>query len=218
VIICSCCHTSKDEYEFHKRKASRTGLQSKCKTCTAAYSDANKDRIKKYGAEYYKENKDKRSKQGREYYQAHREQVIKRTTEYNKTSSKKAAWRRMYESQRRRHDPLFKLIQNTRVLVRDSINGRGYVKSSKTAKLLGCSFEDYMIHLGPKPCEDAEIDHICPVAQAQTEDEVIRLQHYTNLQWLPKRLNVLKSDNRTVKGVILCNSLLGRDWVDRGGT
>ena len=38
------------------------------------------------------------------------------------------------------------------------------------------------------------IDHITPISLAQTEDEIYKLSHYTNLQPLWWRENILKSN------------------------
>ena len=36
---------------------------------------------------------------------------------------------------------------------------------------------------------DLDTDHITPISSARTEDEVYKLNHYTNLQLLPKYYN-----------------------------
>jgi hypothetical protein len=38
------------------------------------------------------------------------------------------------------------------------------------------------------------IDHIIPISSGKTEDEVVKLCHYTNLQPLWKTENLLKGD------------------------
>ena len=77
---------------------------------------------------------------------------------------------------------------------------KGYSKNTKTYKYLGADYETVYIHLaksfidnyGRKPTQedDINIDHIKPCALAKNEQEMIELQHYTNLQWL------LAEDNR----------------------
>jgi hypothetical protein len=57
----------------------------------------------------------------------------------------------------------------------------------------------------PTKDDKIEIDHIIPMCIAKTEEEVIKLNHYSNLQWLlqkdnrekSKRLDwVLKQENK----------------------
>jgi hypothetical protein len=38
------------------------------------------------------------------------------------------------------------------------------------------------------------IDHIIPISTAKTEQDVIKLNHYTNLQWLIDKDNLKKSN------------------------
>ena len=55
-------------------------------------------------------------------------------------------------------------------------------------------------------------DHICPCAQAETEEELIKLQHYLNIR--PYKDNLVKSDNKTPEGDDMCRLLLGREWKE----
>ena len=127
--------------------------------------------------------------------------------------------KKIIKNQRRRNirktNPLFKLKESVSHRIRESLKNRGYTKRSKTSTYLCCSYEEFMIHLGPKPEGNIELDHICPCAQGKTEEEVIKLQRYANFQWLPAEENRTKSDNWTPKGEELCRTLLGREWIYR---
>lgn len=77
---------------------------------------------------------------------------------------------------------------------------------------MGCSFEEFKSYLESK-FEDWmtfenyglyngelnygwDIDHIIPISIAKTEDEVLKLNHYTNLQPLCSKINRdIKKDN-----------------------
>ena len=94
---------------------------------------------------------------------------------------------------------------NTRTLIRNSFKNVGRIKSSKTADILGCSFEEFKIYLESR--WDTwmswsnrglyngnlnygwDIDHIVPLSSASTEEDVIKLNHYTNLQPLCSKIN-----------------------------
>jgi hypothetical protein len=71
-----------------------------------------------------------------------------------------------------------------------------------------------MTHLGPKPEGDYHLDHICCCAQARNEEELIKLQNYTNLRWMSAKENLSKGDNWTEEGAALCLKLLGREWKE----
>jgi hypothetical protein len=54
------------------------------------------------------------------------------------------------------------------------------------------------------------IDHIVPCAQARDNDELLKLQHYTNLQPLWASDNFSKNDTLESSALDLRMSLLGR--------
>lgn len=91
-----------------------------------------------------------------------------------------------------------------------SLKNKGYSKSSKTSEILGCTFEEFKQHIesqfepwmnwdnygGRKvdtPKTSWDIDHIIPVSSASTSEEILKLNHYTNLRPL------CAYDNRFIK-------------------
>ena len=90
-------------------------------------------------------------------------------------------------------------------LIRDSFRYKGYKKNSKTATILGCTFEQLKTHLEGEFKDwmnwdnhglyngelnyGWDIDHIIPLATAKNEGELIKLNHYTNLQPLCSKIN-----------------------------
>lgn len=102
------------------------------------------------------------------------------------------------KKQRLKTDSLFKLKCNIRNIVRGSLK-RGFTKKSKkTEEIIGCSFEELKHHFESKfefwmTWENYgryngalnygwDIDHIIPLSAAKTEEELLGLNHYTNLQ------------------------------------
>lgn len=104
-----------------------------------------------------------------------------------------------------RSDPIRGLAHTARVLTAGALKRHGYGKDTKTAVLLGCSFEFFRAHLERQflPGMTWEnrslwhIDHIVPVASAKTEDEVKSLCHFTNLRPIWARDNQSKKDKLT---------------------
>jgi hypothetical protein len=117
---------------------------------------------------------------------------------------------------RRIVEPLRCFISSVRSTISHSIKNGGYKKTSHTYQLLGCSYIDFLTHLGPKPSATCQLDHICPCTQATNKTELIALQHHSNFQWLEAHLNIVKSDSRTPEGEVLCLKLLGRPWLSKG--
>ena len=97
---------------------------------------------------------------------------------------------REYIKNKRNTDPIFKMKSALRNLVATAIRKMGYVKSSKTEQIIGCPFADFKAHFDKqfKPGMTWlnhgkwHIDHKIPLIQAKTEEELIKLNHYTNLQ------------------------------------
>ena len=108
---------------------------------------------------------------------------------------------------------MYKMRKLLRSLMWSHFQAKAHKKGTKTETLLGCSFESLLSHIGPRP-EDAHLDHICPCAQARTEEELIKLQHYTNLRWLSAEENLAKSDKKTPEAEEMCRKLLDREWID----
>ena len=141
---------------------------------------------------------------------AKRKEYIKKYQKTDKFKEYHKEYRKEYERERRKADPLYALTKRTRTLITSSLKKQNYTKKSKTYELLGCSYEEFMAFLGPKPCEGAHLDHICPCAEAQNEEELIKLQNFRNFQWLSAEENTSKNDTMTSKGLVLRMLLLGR--------
>jgi hypothetical protein len=166
------------------------------------YYEANKEKVKEkyeinkennleYRKEYAKKYRETNPNYFKEYYQKHKNKIIENNVRYEKNKLLS--------------DELFKLKHNIRTLVRNSFSYKKYKKNRKTNDILGCSFEDFKQHLESKfePWMNWEnyglyngelnygwdIDHIIPLSTANTENDVIQLNHYTNLRPLCGKVN-----------------------------
>lgn len=109
-------------------------------------------------------------------------------------------------------DVLFKLSRNIRALVNISMKSKFSKKSKKTTDILGCDFTTFQDHLESK-FEDWmnwenygkyngtleygwDIDHIIPVSSAKTEEDLLLLNHYTNLKPLCSYINRVVKRNK----------------------
>ena len=81
-----------------------------------------------------------------------------------------------------------------------------FSKKNKTENILGCTYQEFFTHIESQFLNGMswenrskwEIDHIIPLAKAKTEEEILRLNHHTNLRPL------WTSDNRKKGSKILC--------------
>jgi hypothetical protein len=136
-----------------------------------------------------------------EWYQINAEYAKAKAKAYREVNkSKMREWSKEYRKEREKVDPVFKLARRIRTLIYIKIRSHGYTKKSKTYSILGCSYDEFSTHIAKQFTQgmtwenygDWHIDHIIPVASATTEDDVIRLNHYTNLQPLWARDNLVK--------------------------
>ena len=63
---------------FSKSMSRRDGLQTKCKVCTKAYREANKEAITEKKKDYYQANKEAIAEYSKDYYQANKEYFSER--------------------------------------------------------------------------------------------------------------------------------------------
>ena len=177
---CSKCLEPKSILLFNKSKTGIYGVRGDCKSCQAIVNN-----------NYTLKNKVAINVKSKEYRKLNKEYFIKYRVD-NKEKHK------FYIKNRLKNDNLFRLSLNIRNLIRISFKRNNISKNSKTALILGCSYEDFKIHIEslwePWMTWDNyglyngeinygwDIDHIIPTSSASTEDEVLKLNHYTNLQ------------------------------------
>lgn len=97
---------------------------------------------------------------------------------------------------------MFSMKVRLRNLIRNSFRKQGYSKKSKTNSILGITFEEFKIYFESKFIDNMSwdnmgewhIDHIIPLSSAKSEEEMIKLCHYTNLQPLWGKDNLIKGD------------------------
>lgn len=202
--ICNKCKIKKDVSEFYKRKGRGDGLSGylcKCKDCQRThnynyksnnsekykeymieYRENNKEKLKEYITNWRFDNEEKIKDKRKDYYQNNKELIKIKNYEYCKDRKVK--------------DPFYKLRLGIRSLILVSFRNQFTTKSKKTIEILGCSFDEFKIHLESQFDDKMNwdnqgtywhMDHIIPISSAQTEEEVYRLNHYTNFQplyWL----------------------------------
>ena len=117
---------------------------------------------------------------------------------YKENKYKIIAYQKEYKSNRKKYDPTYKLYFNVSSLIRNSFKYVNHRKNSKTADILGCPIKDFKIYLEKQFINDMswtnhgtywDIDHIIPISTALNEADIIRLNHYTNLQPLDSFIN-----------------------------
>lgn len=180
-----------DSLSYYYSKKDDTEYIEKRKRREKNYRSKNKDKISENYKKYCHDNSDKIKQYKKTYRISNREKI----NEYQ----------RNYFDIRLKNDNLFKLSHYTRSIIRKSLLRGGYSIKSKTQDILGCSYGEFKEYIESKfePWMSWDnyglyngdfnygwdIDHIIPLSSAVDELEIIKLNHYTNLQPLCSKTN-----------------------------
>ena len=184
---------------FGKRKSSWDGLLNNCKDCV---NNTNKQ---------YRSlpiNKAKQKEYNRQY--SVKPEVKLKRKSYTLSPESKARCRdslNKYVKTRKQSDPVYAFSCNVRSLISKAFVRQRYSKKTKARKILGADFSEVFEHLqnnfknnykiewDDKYLNLLHIDHVIPISSAKSKDDVINLNHYSNLQYLWSKHNLEKSDN-----------------------
>lgn len=181
------------KYNDKNREKHKLYYQSKKDEIKKSH-DLNKEGIHNYNVKYYQNNIEKERKRNKEYRNSHPEYVLR----CRKSSI-------LWGKNKRKTDPLFKLKNNVRSLIRGTFKRKNVKKTKKTLLILGCTMEYFRHHIelqfekwmtwenygkyNGTYCFGWDIDHKIPVSSGVTEEEIIKLNHYTNLRPLCSKIN-----------------------------
>ena len=114
------------------------------------------------------------------------------------------AWREAnpsYYKEARKKDPLASVTSRVRSRIGSAFRAKGLAKRTKSQLMLGCTFQYFKDYLESWFLEGMtwdnrhlwHIDHIVPLCLAQSENELMALNHHTNLRPLWKNANLSKN-------------------------
>lgn len=180
-------------------------LRSRCSSCERKTRAEYRNKIR--GTEKEKERKEAKKKYDLEHRDEARERYRKN---YEKNKDKIDKNHKEYTKRRYNTDPIYRLKCSVRNCIGQSFKRTGHVKKENTEKIVGISVEmliDYLkntflVRYGYEwdGIEAVHIDHIVPLCTATTEEEVIKLCHYTNLQLLKAHDNLVKNNKSDWEG------------------
>lgn len=179
---CPCCEEAKEFSFFVKRKIG--GYYSYCLDCCKEQS--NEKRL----ADIENDRKKK--------LKSWRKRIVE-----NGDAMRKA--RNVHRNGKRKTNVLFALECRIRSNLGTSFRRLGYTKRSRTYKILGCDWDFFKTHIERQFLKGMSwenrgswhIDHITPTATAETEEDLIALNHFTNLRPMWAKDNIAKSDTIT---------------------
>jgi hypothetical protein len=201
--ICSICDNEKPVEEFYKRKDSKDGYRNDCIEChldkKRIYSKENSQHKRDYMRQYRIDNPEVI----KIWINNNREQYLWNSKKWKMDNPEKSKEHKNNNRKNRLHnDPQYRLKNNIRRLILLSFSKKGYSKKSKTNQILGIDYGGFMKHIESKFTEgmtwknrgEWELDHIIPVSLGKSEEEIIRLNHYSNFRPLWRKDNLLKSN------------------------
>lgn len=151
-------------------------------------TDAQKEKDRINRREYQRKNKDRVHEWQKSYRENHKDQIRNAAKEYRKNNREKIAQAHL---DRLHRDPVYKLKEQSRNMIRCAFRSYGHRKTSLTKEIVGCDLDALTDHLkktwkdrygtewNGQPCH---IDHIVPLATAKNKSDIVRLCHYSNLQ------------------------------------
>ena len=163
----------------------------------------NKDYYQKKSREWHHNNKEYVSAKNKEYRKKNKKQLQQADKEYaEKNKERIRDYKYYWEIEQRENNPMFVIKQRCRCRIRNFLRMHGHHKKAKTTQMIGCSWEELMTHLESQFLDgmtwdnrsEWHIDHRLPLAAATTEEEVMKLCHYTNLQPMWGEDNLIKND------------------------
>jgi len=169
------------------------------------YYQINKEKKNAYGKEYRKLNKDKIKKGKKIYneawYKINKDKIKLREKIYRSLNKDK---KNLYFKNKKKTDIQYKLSCNLRSRLNTALNSN--YKDGSAVRDLGCTIEELKQHLESKfqpgmtwdnwTTDGWHIDHIKPLASFDLTDrkQLLEACHYTNLQPLWAKDNLIKSD------------------------
>ena len=178
----------------------------------------NREKILEQSKLYREKNAEKRRESSRNRYQQKKEMLLEQCRLYRENNPKKRREilkksnlknihkKREWERNYRKTNPLYRLRKNLSNSIILSLKKGNYTKKSGTKEIIGLEFQSLKEYIEglwePWMSWDNyglykidtfnygwDIDHIIPTSTAKTEEEVLKLNHYTNLKPLCSKVN-----------------------------
>ena len=162
------------------------------------------EEIKIKKSDWKKNNPEKNKLHSKKYREKNKEKIKKYFKEYNE--------------KRLKNDETYKLTFIIRKRIRESLKYCGFNKKNKTKEILGCDIKEFKQHLesqfepwmswdnygNPKDGifglnKTWDIDHIIPITSTKNEEEILKLNHYTNLRPLCSYTNRWIKKNKIIE-------------------
>lgn len=174
-----------------QNKKYREENKEKIKATHKAWRDRNREHLNDKQRERYKENPQAFKERKDRYVASHRAQVDESNRRYREENKQK---RTDYERNKRHDDPVYRFRSSFVCLIRGYCRKKNYTGNKRTWEIVGCDFDALLAHIQSQfengmTLENYghgegkwNIDHIIPISTAKTDEDIERLNHYSNLR------------------------------------
>jgi hypothetical protein len=189
----------KYNHEYYRKNKEKLNENAK------NYRELKKDELLSKKKIYYQENKDIIKEKKKQYRENNKEHIKEIRKQYRLKNREKIAKQKKNYQEKLLSTDIGKLKHNIRQAIRRSLISKGYKKKFSSEQVLGCSIEEFKIYLESKfeswmnwdnkgqyngtPNYGWDVDHITPLSSAKTEEELLKLNHFSNLQPLCSYVN-----------------------------
>lgn len=187
---------NKKYYEQNKAKLNKL---------SKSYNASEKEGIAENKKQYYEQNKDAIKLKKKLARQTNKDHIREVRRQYRLKNKEKIAKEKKLYQQKLLSTDIGKLSHNIRQAIRRSLTDKGYTKKLTSENILGCSPESFKTYLeglfepwmnwdnkglyNGQPNYGWDLDHIIPLSSANTEEEIIRINHYSNIRPLCSYIN-----------------------------
>lgn len=210
---CSKCGVVKEICEFHKHPTSKLGVRGVCKMCrllekekNKLYREKNKEKIKIKNNLWLENNPNYMKEYQQKYNIENREKINQKLKKWRyKNSEDLLPKLRILKKEKYDNDLNFKLKHLLRARINKIVK---YNRNRSSIEILGCNIDDFKKYIENNFKNGMtwdnygyygwHIDHIIPLSSATSDEDLIKLCHFTNLQPLWASDN-LKKSNKTLK-------------------
>ena len=166
----------------------------------------NKEKMLGYFKKRYNKNKEKALEYQKEYRKLNINKIKKRQKIWYKNNKQRVIDNnRKNEKTRKITDLVYRLKRIIKNNIKNSLNSKNIIKKNRTHEILGCSIKEFKVYLESQFLpwmnwdnygkyngtfnHGWDIDHITPTSIAKTEEELLKLNHYSNQQPLCSKVN-----------------------------
>lgn len=193
---CNKCKIEKPASEFNKDKGNKSGLQYSCRDCQKKWRLENSEKIKDDYRRRYIKNRDEYKERAKKWAKQNPEKRQEICSKWRKNKG------REYKKERYHNDPMYRMVHTIRNRTKTAFKRNYWQKNGPTEQMLGTDYKTAFKHIESRFKKgmswdnfgEWHIDHIIPLASATTEEGLIELCHYTNLQPLWAEENISKGD------------------------